>query len=125
MINPNSEVGNAHRAAARGAHAAGVPFSAARRKLRTTHFFVWGGKLELGHEGLGGPPKPARGPRALPSPISEFGFNAQQPGGGGWVRREAGTGGRRDWRLREARNGERRLVARRRDEAPPASFNQD
>ena len=35
--NPNSEV--------RGAHAAGVPFSAARRKLRTTHFFVRGGEL--------------------------------------------------------------------------------
>ena len=73
-INPNSEVGNAPRAAARAAHAAGEPFSAARRKLHTTHFFVRGGKLELGHDGLGGPPKPARGPRALPIPISEFGL---------------------------------------------------
>ena len=42
VINPNSEVGNGPRAAARGAHAAGVSFSAARRKLRTTPFFVRG-----------------------------------------------------------------------------------
>ena len=62
------------RAAARGAHAAGVPFSAARRKLRATHLFVRGGKLERGHEGLGGPPNPARGPRALPHSVSEFGL---------------------------------------------------
>ena len=75
-MNPNSEVEIAIRAAARGAHAAGVQFSAARRKPRATNFFVRGGKLELGHDGLGGPPKPARGPRALLLPISEFGFSA-------------------------------------------------
>ena len=34
-----------------------------------------GRKLELGHEGLGEPPNPARGPRALPISISEFGLN--------------------------------------------------
>ena len=28
----------------------------------------------MSDEGLGEPPKPARGPRALPFPISEFGF---------------------------------------------------
>ena len=44
-FNPNSEVELAGRAAARGAHAAGVPFSAARRKLRTTHFFCAGRKV--------------------------------------------------------------------------------
>ena len=74
-FNPNSEVEPVSRAAVWGAHAAGVQFSAARRKPRSTHLFVRGGKLELGHAGLGGPPKPARGPRALPIPISEFGFN--------------------------------------------------
>ena len=74
-FNPNSEVELAGRAAARGAHAAGVPFSAARRKPRATHFFVRRRKLERGHEGLGGPPNPARGPRALPISISEFGCN--------------------------------------------------
>ena len=82
MINPTSEVAIASRAAARGAHAAGVQFSAARRKPRTTYFFVRGEKLELGHDGLGGPPKPARGPRALPVPISEFGFNSMPVGAG-------------------------------------------
>ena len=75
QFNLNSEVGNARHAAPRGAHAAGVWFSAARRKLRATHFFVRGGKLEHGHDGLGGPPKPARGPRALPVPVSDFGLN--------------------------------------------------
>ena len=75
-FNPNSEVELAGRAAARGAHAAGVPFSAARRKPRTTYFFVRRRKLERGHEGLGGPPNPARGPRALPISNSEFGFKA-------------------------------------------------
>ena len=71
----NSEVELAGRAAARGAHAAGVPFSAARRKPRATNFFGRRRKLERGHEGLGGPPNPARGPRALPISISEFGIN--------------------------------------------------
>ena len=71
-FSPNSEAEIASRAAARGAHAAGVQFSAARRKPRTTHFYVRGEKLVLGHDGSGWPPKPARGPRALPIPISEF-----------------------------------------------------
>ena len=75
-VNPNSEIELAGRAAARGAHAAGVPFSAARRKPRTTHFFGRRRKLERGHEGLGGPPNPARGPRALPISISEFGMKS-------------------------------------------------
>ncbi len=68
------------RAAARGAHAAGVPFSAARRKPRATHFLARKRKLELGHDGLGGPPKPARGPRALPILISECGLKEQSRG---------------------------------------------
>ena len=63
-------------AAAWGAHAAGVQFSAARRKPRSTNFFVRRRKLELGHDGLGEPPKPARGPRALPVSISEIGLIA-------------------------------------------------
>ena len=32
------------------------------------------------NEGLGGPPKPARGPRALPFAISEFGFMGPRRG---------------------------------------------
>ena len=65
VIDANREAALARHAITRGAHAAGVPFSVARRKLRTTHFFAEGRKLELEHAGLGGPPKPARGPRAL------------------------------------------------------------
>ena len=75
-LNSNSEVTMAPRAAAWGAHAAGVLFSAARRKLRSTNFFARWRKLELGHEELGGPPNSARGPRALPAADSEFGFNS-------------------------------------------------
>ena len=59
-------------AAARGAHAAGVPFSAARRKPRTTNPFPQASGHELEHEGLGEPPKPAREPRALPAASSAF-----------------------------------------------------
>ena len=77
-LTPNSEVELAGRAAARGAHAAGVPFSAARRKPRTTHFYGRRRKLDRGHEGLGGPPNPARGPRALPISISEFGLTSSR-----------------------------------------------
>ncbi len=76
-LRPNSEVGVARRVAGRGAHAAGVPFSAARRKPRSTHFSARRRKFELGHDGLGGSPKPARGPRALLILISEFGLNGE------------------------------------------------
>ena len=53
------------QAARRGAHAAGVRFSAARRKLVPPPF-SGGGEGRARNDGLGGPPKPARGPRALP-----------------------------------------------------------
>jgi hypothetical protein len=48
-----------------GAHAAGVRFSAARRKPRFTNLFT-SKKAIMSNEGLGEPPKPARGLRALP-----------------------------------------------------------
>ena len=53
--------------------AAGVRFPAARRKSRSTHFCRQNGPAKVWNAGLGGPPKPARGPRALPT--SEFRLN--------------------------------------------------
>ena len=38
-FNPNSEVEAGRKSGARGAHAAGVRFSAVRRKLRSTKYF--------------------------------------------------------------------------------------
>ena len=71
-MNANSEIAIVGGAAAWGAHAAGVRFSAVRRKLRTTHFFARTSWLEPGHDNLGEPPKPARGPHALRIFTSEF-----------------------------------------------------
>ena len=77
-LNPNSEIGARRSLAIRGAHAAGVPFSAARRKPRPAQFRSpqWGPRM--GDDSLGGPPKLARGPRALPVPTSEIGLNTKQ-----------------------------------------------
>ena len=75
-VNPNAEVEAGLRPATRGAHAAGVSFSAARRKLRTTNFLTWDADKRMSDKGWGGPPQPAREPHALPIPSAEFGFNA-------------------------------------------------
>ena len=61
----NSDVEIVSGAAAWGAHAARVLFSAARRKPRSTNFSPLPKWLESGHDGLGGP-------RALPSSALEF-----------------------------------------------------
>ena len=71
-INGNPRRVVASGEAAWGAHAAGVQFSAARRKLRSTNFFARSKKLELGHDVLGGP-------RTLPFPISAFRLKSLLP----------------------------------------------
>ena len=57
-----------------GAHAAGVLFSAARRKPLFTNLLAREMGQEMRDEDLGEPPKPARGTRALPfkTPRSEL-----------------------------------------------------
>src|ERR1035441_1488582 len=64
-----------------GAHAARVRFSAARRKSRLTNLFPPEQLAGVSHEGLGGPPKPARQRRPLPDPCaihnSNFGLRVQ------------------------------------------------
>ena len=55
------------------------PIRRPARRPRATHGFVRGEKLELRHEGLGGLPKPARGLRAFPISVSEFGIIASNP----------------------------------------------
>ena len=75
-FSPNSEIGTGRSPEIRGAHAAGVPFSAARRKLRPAKFRSPQRGQRMGDDSLGGPPKLARGPRALPVPTSAFGFSS-------------------------------------------------
>ncbi len=87
----NGAIGSGE-AAGRSAQRSGAERAAQRRGERTplacrfrrlaenlVPLTFWRGekKWELGHDGWGGPPKPARGPRALPILISECGLNGE------------------------------------------------
>ena len=76
-LKPNSGDEVVRGVAARGAHAAGVQFSAACRKPSPANILTPGTRQEIGNEGLGEPPQPARGPRTLPTSISESGSKAK------------------------------------------------
>jgi hypothetical protein len=76
----NSEVELGRANMFRGAHASRVWFSASRRKPRSTNFSPLDIPGRVCEECSGATPELARGTRALPIPVSEFGFNIAAPG---------------------------------------------
>jgi hypothetical protein len=79
FLNPNPEIENGRDGAFWGAHASGVWFSASRRKPRPANFFAPEIPEIVCVKSSGATPEPARGTRALPIPVSEFGLKGGSP----------------------------------------------
>jgi hypothetical protein len=75
-INLISETENGCQGMFQGARASGVWFSASRRKPRRTNFSPLEVCGSVSDESSGATPELARGARALPIPISEFGIKS-------------------------------------------------
>jgi len=73
-MDPKPEVETGCRPSGPGASASGGWFSASRRKLCPAHFLPARRAERVGDASSGATPKLARETRALPMPISEFGF---------------------------------------------------